>query len=234
MQWCVQKHPALAAMEQFIDKNDSDFTLARQPLRSTGRTAIHADVDVKEYPPEQDNGSQLEFSMEGVPSFRQHQLTEFSSPPTGVWQPKWNSGQGINKSLDLPGQNGICVYTTQTDSAEQAAVQTTNQDSTTKSPNDISVCPRHHIYADDELAVYSTSLQQLIPTAQVSLNAQQAASMGLSQGDTVQFKGKTSLQLPCSIESDIADGIVLVPLQHYLLLGAEAHVQLSKSEATHE
>ena len=65
--------------------------IPRQTHRATGRTAIHADVDVSEPKPPDDPDSPLAFSMEG--SERQ--------PPAALiprfWAPHWNSIQALNK-----------------------------------------------------------------------------------------------------------------------------------------
>jgi NADH-quinone oxidoreductase subunit G len=227
MTWCADTYPEFAPLKQFINENNSDFAIARQPLRSTGRTAINAGIDVKEYPPAQDNGSQLEFSMEGVPSFRQKELASITSPPTGVWSPKWNSGQGVNKSLDDADNCGVTIF----DDSSDGTVDLSPTHSAVSSDG-LSICPRHHIYADDELAAYSTSLQQLIPTAKVSLNATQAQTLGINGGDTVCLKSaKTTVELPCSIEPDIADNVLLVPMQQYLQLGAGATLSTNSRRA---
>ena len=158
--------------------------------------------------------------MEGVPAFRQHQLKELSSPPTGVWSPKWNSGQGINKQLDSDdNNNGILLFTGTVDSTK-AHLET---DKSAISSDGLSVCPNHHIYADDELAAYSTSLQQLIPAATATMCQAQADALGVKTGEPVAFKGKGhSLELPCAIMADVCEGVVLVPMQQFRQLGNKA------------
>ncbi len=220
--WCAQTYSELAPVQQLLETSGSDFVIARQPLRSTGRTAINAGIDVKEYPPAQDLGSQLEFSMEGVPAFRQHQLKEFTSPPTGVWSPKWNSSQGINKQLesnDSSNNNGILLFANKTTDASSNL----ETDKSAISSDGLSICPNHHIYADDELATYSTSIQQLIPTATATMCQAQADSLGVKNGEPVAFKGKGhSLELPCAIMPDVCEGVVLVPMQQFRQLGNKA------------
>ncbi len=73
----------------------SSFTpprrVPRQSQRFSGRTAIHADLGVREPKPPDDPGSPLAFSMEGTPG----------PPPapliTRYWSPGWNSVQSLTR-----------------------------------------------------------------------------------------------------------------------------------------
>lgn len=228
MRWCAESFAPLASLNQYMHAHgpgDYDgFIVARQPMRSTGRTAINADIDVKEYPPAQDNVSPLEFSMEGVPAFRQKLLTRVKTPVTGVWTPKWNSGQGINKSLDEEADYGIKLFNKLTNmnvtSLTNREPDINSSDLALIAAGHISVSPKHHIYADDELAAYSTSLQQLIPTAKVWLSPAQAQQSGINAGDLVSLtSASVTLELPCQIDKTMADDVVLVPTAQFLQLG---------------
>jgi NADH-quinone oxidoreductase subunit G len=63
----------------------------RQPHRSSGRTAVTANIDVREVRPPEDRDSPLVFSMEGSEE----------QPPSPLiaryWAPGWNSVQALNK-----------------------------------------------------------------------------------------------------------------------------------------
>jgi NADH-quinone oxidoreductase subunit G len=65
--------------------------IPRQAHRASGRTAISANVDVREHQTRQDADSPLSFSMEGYPN----------QPPspliTRYWSPGWNSVQSVTK-----------------------------------------------------------------------------------------------------------------------------------------
>ncbi len=74
----------------------SEFRIAgqkipRQPNRYSGRTAMHADINVNEPKPPQDCDSPLCFSMEG------YRGQPASSLIARFWSPKWNSVQSVNK-----------------------------------------------------------------------------------------------------------------------------------------
>ncbi len=95
--------PLLQPIMQFETADKSDFPVARQPVRSSARTAFFANIDVKEYAPKRDTKTNLTFSMEGVPGFRQQTLNttqhKITTPVTGIWSPKWNSNQALNKAF---------------------------------------------------------------------------------------------------------------------------------------
>lgn len=228
LHWCAKSFRALASISMFVNDTENDFVIARQPVRSTGRTAINAGIDVKEYPPAQDTVSPLEFSMEGVPAFRQKLLHKTNTPVTGVWSPKWNSGQGINRALDDDGHYGIRLFVQDPPDAPPKLLM----DGDPAIPAGyLCIGPKHHIYADDELAVYSTSLQQLIPTPKVSLSAAMAQTLGVNSGDTIDLSAKhISLKLPCVIDKTMAEDVLLVPTPQFLQLGHFAKAQAATTD----
>jgi len=97
LQWCSDKSPLLSSIVACQHQQDCHFKVARQSFRASGRTAINADIDVKEYPPPVDLWSNYQFSMEGVASFRQQHCDDRGISTTYLWQPKWNSSQASNK-----------------------------------------------------------------------------------------------------------------------------------------
>jgi NADH-quinone oxidoreductase subunit G len=91
----AREHPALAGI---VDAAPSAaFRIAgrklnREPARWSGRTAMHADVTLREPAPPQDSDSALAFTMEGYHGRRM--------PPALIpyfWAPAWNSVQSVNK-----------------------------------------------------------------------------------------------------------------------------------------
>lgn len=80
---------------------DADFRMLnmkmpRQTIRYSGRTAIHANINVSEPKPEQDADSPLAFSMEGHPETPPSSMVPF------YWSAGWNSVQAMYKYLDEP------------------------------------------------------------------------------------------------------------------------------------
>lgn len=219
LSWLTQSNELFNPLDKYISQFSGDFPIARMPLRASSRTAIKADIDVKEYPPAKDSDSQMTFSQEGVPSFRQQTL-DSQSPPTGIWQPKWNSGQGINKSLDDETDIGIRLF----DHTSPAEVDLNGQTALVSSDG-VKICAKANIYADDELASYSSSLQQLQDKAAALMSTEQANALGISTGQSVTVKDKlSSFELPCVIDDSVAQGVVLIPAQYYIALGVDAHL----------
>src|SRR6185312_17351849 len=62
----------------------------REPHRYSGRTAMHANINVSEPKPPDDPDSPLSFSMEGYPDQPPAPLIPF------FWKPGWNSIQSTN------------------------------------------------------------------------------------------------------------------------------------------
>ncbi len=95
----VDAYPVFSAIKNQMPDADfrcSNEKIARQTMRSSGRTAMNANISVSEPKPPQDNDSPLAFSMEGYKG----------SPPSGLipyyWSSGWNSVQATNKYLDEP------------------------------------------------------------------------------------------------------------------------------------
>jgi NADH-quinone oxidoreductase subunit G len=64
--------------------------IPREPHRSSGRTAMLANITVHEPKPPDDPDSPLVFSMEGNPDQPPAALQPF------FWTPRWNSIQSVN------------------------------------------------------------------------------------------------------------------------------------------
>lgn len=235
LQWATENIKGLSplatltnALEQL---KQSDFPIARHSFRSTGRTAIHADKNVKEYPPEKDEFSPLTYSMEGVIPIRQEQREDLVAPPTGVWSPKWNSGQAINKQLNYPTKSdlsflNIALFTTENSVKSQSFHPTNTSSINTYNTLDqlsFEVISKANIYDDDELAAYSQPLQYLAEKTKqnfISINTQKAQTLKIAAGDTVQIQGHhTTLSLTCQLSDQLEDNTLLLPYEQHRQLG---------------
>src|SRR5579871_6210164 len=91
---CAASQPALRGIEDVAPPawfREVGQRIPRQPLRYSGRTAMHAQRSVHEPKPPADEDSPLAFSMEGFPG---------APPPallTHYWAPGWNSYQAVHK-----------------------------------------------------------------------------------------------------------------------------------------
>jgi len=223
---------------QFKNAEKSDFSIARQPIRSSSRTAFHANIDVKEYAPKQDKKTNLTFSSEGVSAFRQQSLNntqhKITTPVTGVWSPKWNSNQAINKSSQTePQPTGIInVF----DNINNKDFEIPPADSfilsgiKNQSFNGISIAPQHHMYTNDELASYCSSIQELIPKAVILLNQKQADDLSVTSDDKLTISSDGfCFSLPCTINNSVADHVILVPFTQFVRAGTNIKVASNNS-----
>ncbi|NQZ27010.1 MAG: NADH-quinone oxidoreductase subunit NuoG [Colwellia sp.] len=243
--------PLLQPIMQFYTADKSDFSVASQPMRSSARTAFFANIDVKEYAPKRDEKSNLTFSMEGVAGFRQQTLNnsqhKITTPVTGVWSPKWNSNQAVNKTLsntlnessvqdkaDLDiGLNldlNLSLKIFDHINTNRFEVPASKIDSPSQPLTNISICPHHHIYSNDELSDYSSSIQQLRPDPVISLNQKQANDLAIKSGENLTITSNNyNISLPCLINNTLADKVVLVPFTEFMRLGANKQVSSNYS-----
>ncbi|SFD04216.1 NADH-quinone oxidoreductase subunit NuoG [Pseudoalteromonas denitrificans] len=223
--------PQLTPMSQFLQNDKTHFSVARQAMRSSARTAFYANIDVKEYAPKKDNKSQLNFSMEGLPAFRQSTLNnsqhKINTPITGVWSPKWNSHQAINKagynSCKIDINLGIKIFDDL--KPKHSKLPKLQDPSHSSSLAHTIVCPQHHIYTNDELAGYANSIQQLVPKLAISLNQNMSNKLSVKSGESININSDDyCLSLPCTINDTIADDIILVPINEFIKLGSNIQV----------
>ncbi|WP_170940647.1 NADH-quinone oxidoreductase subunit NuoG [Pseudoalteromonas sp. NBT06-2] len=230
----------LQPLSQFKSINKGDFTSARQPLRSSARTAFFANVDVKEYAPICDDKSNLTYSMEGVSAFRQKTLDntqyKITTPVTGVWSPKWNSSQAINKtSLEDKNESDLAVKIFNTASAVPFEIPTAQQKTYNQPLNTISVCPHHHIYTNDDLATFSSSIGELAPKPLIHMNQKQANYLSIKSGEKLTItSNEYQISLPCEIHNTIADGVILVPFIEYIRLGTNIQVPSNYTDGEYD
>ena len=252
--WLAKQVTQLAKIMEFsnlsqINKN-SAFSIARQPTRSSARTAINAANEVKEYPPEEDLHSPFNHSMEGVAGFRQSQVQLISVLPANAWSPKWNSDQGANRrntQTNSPWTMGITIFDTNNTeikptstarfSYDPAASLSPKAVPTSKeltrdtlsdevfSPPRLPLFPLANLYTDFELASFSQSIQSMDPNACLQIHPSLAASLHLHNGQVVCLQGrKQTFSLPCRFNDSQSPHIALVPSPIFALVGNQVHI----------
>jgi len=158
----------------------SDFRInaervPREPHRYSGRTAMHADINVHEPRPPQDQDSPLSFSMEGTPEQPPPALIPF------FWSPGWNSIQAVNKfqgEIAGPlrgGPSGVRLI--KTGAAETPFYRDIPAAFQPKSEEWL-VIALHHIFSSEELARRAPAVSELSIPPYVALNPEDAAAMG--------------------------------------------------------
>jgi NADH-quinone oxidoreductase subunit G len=157
--------------------------IPRQSHRASGRTSMHANLDIHEPALVDDPDSPLAFSMEGF----------CGEPPAALisryWAPGWNSVQALNKfQAEVGGQlhggePGIRLV--EPDSSKGADYFKHIPDPFTPDSSFLLI-PLYHIFGSEELSVLSPAVAGRAPKPYVALNPADAARLGLGEGEEVE------------------------------------------------
>jgi NADH-quinone oxidoreductase subunit G len=185
--------------------------IPRQPPRFSGRTAIHADVDVSEPQPPDDPDSPLAFSMEGY---------EGQPPPALIprfWAPGWNSIQALNRFQSEiggplvggdPGQRLI-----EPEAVDEVAFFRTIPEPFQRRDTEWLIVPRYHIFGSDELSILTPGIAELAPAPYLALNPQDAEGLQIDDGTQVDLNIRGATQrLPLKRMSKLPRGVAVVPV----------------------
>ncbi|MEQ9879851.1 NADH-quinone oxidoreductase subunit NuoG [Pectobacterium aroidearum] len=211
---CAAALPQLAAIKDAAP--DASFRirgqkLSRSPIRSSGRTAMRANISVHEPRQPVDKDTMFAFSMEGnnSPTANRQQIPF-------AWAPGWNSPQAWNKFQDEVGGHlrhgdpgvrmieageGSLAYF---DNIPAAFVPQAGQ---------WRVAPYYHLFGSDEMSQRSDVIQQRMPEPYVMVNPADAATLGVNAGTLLELTcaGQT-LRLPLRLSAELSQGQVGLPL----------------------
>jgi len=213
--WCGERFPLLNTIGQCQVQQTCEFTLARQSFRASGRTAINANIDVKEYPPATDPLSTLQYTMEGVAPFRQHNTEIKTTSGAYIWLPKWNSGQAINKQVNqgCDSQLSCGIFPGPALFAAQISASTTYPTAQLAAYHLIA---KPAFFASNELTHYCPSLQQLIERGSITFNQHSADALAWQPGYQCTItSGDYQLTLPCQVNSLYPDNIMAIDSQNF-------------------
>jgi NADH-quinone oxidoreductase subunit G len=179
----------------------------REPHRFSGRTAMYANITVHEPPPPEDSDSALAFSMEGASTQPPSALIPF------FWSPGWNSIQAVNRFQDeiagvlkggVPGVRLLEPDGAVTDGAGSipGAFEPRR--------NEWLLVALYHIFGSDPLAMASPATASLAPQPYVALNAEDAARLGIAEGQEVTV---TERRLPVRILPELPSGVAGIPVE---------------------
>ncbi|HEX2237449.1 MAG TPA: NADH-quinone oxidoreductase subunit NuoG [Gammaproteobacteria bacterium] len=165
--------------------------IPRAPHRYSGRTAMHANVSVHEPKPPVDPDTPLSFSMEGY-----HGRAE---PPATIpffWAPAWNSNEALNKFQDevagpLHGRNpGVRLIEPQPRERAHFFDKTPGSfvPRSDVVPGELLIIPLYHIFGSEELSIETKALAQRAPALYVALNTEDAARLGVNDGELVNLE----------------------------------------------
>ncbi|MCC3703126.1 NADH-quinone oxidoreductase subunit NuoG [Rouxiella badensis] len=185
--------------------------LARSPIRSSGRTAMRANISVHEPRQPQDKDTMFAFSMEGNNSpYANRQQVPFA------WAPGWNSPQAWNKfQAEVGGKlrhgdPGVRLI----EAGEGSLDYFGNIPAAfTAEENHWRVAPYYYLFGSEEMSQRSSVIQQRMPEPYVMVNPSDAAALGVNQGTQVEFTcaGQT-LTLPVRLSETLDKGQVGLPL----------------------
>ena len=184
--------------------------IPRAPHRYSGRTAMHAHINVREKRPPEDQDSPLSFSMEGSRNTPPSTLTGF------YWSPGWNSPQAINKyQIEVgghlhDGDPGRRLLHPEDNTDLSFYKEIPEQRST--EAGTYTVISVHHIFGSEELSAQSASVKQRIPKPYVSMNKSEAEKIGAEENSLIiiTIKGQ-KLELPMKVDESMVDGVVGIP-----------------------
>lgn len=167
-----QAYPVFARI--LTDMPDASYRcfnekVARQTMRSSGRTSMNSNITVNEPKPPQDSDSPLAYSMEGYKG----------NPPAPLipyyWSPGWNSVQASNKYLDEPaghvrngGDPGVLLF----DGAGDAPLEYFRGIPLPFKPaaGEMLFVPVHRIFGSEELSSQADAISERIPESFVVVN----------------------------------------------------------------
>ena len=215
----------------FPDKTQ-DFQVARQTLRSTGRAAVNAAIEVREQQPAQDPDSPYQYSPEGV-----NQLAGL--PPAYLWHPGWNSNEALNRFQEeingpIRGAHpGILLFEQSRPEVNAEIMQSAIrlQETCPSIPEGaIQLLPDHQIFRDEELSSYVEAMLQRVPHAVIKMSSEQAERLHCQNADKLIINTmRGSYTLPLIVDESVAEGIALVPAVFVQQLGTIAQLERTES-----
>lgn len=209
----IEEFPELEPVRQVAPSasfREGTQKIPREPHRYSGRTAMHADVDVHEPKPPEDFDSALSYTMEGFTGVPPAPITPF------YWTPGWNSVQAINKyQIEVGGP----LHGGNTGKRLLAPAGTMKLDFSSRIPsafipkkNTFPGFPIYHIYGSDELSAQSPAVQKRIPPPYLALNAADAEENGIKEGDLIEVDlGSDHHRFIVRFRDHIPRGIIGIP-----------------------
>ncbi len=184
--------------------------LARSPNRSSGRTAMRANISVHEPRQPQDKDTMFAFSMEG-----NNQPGAPRSQIPFAWAPGWNSPQAWNKFQHEVGGHlrngdpGVRLF----EAGDSQLAWFELIPAAFNRTDGWRVAPYYNLFGSEEMTQRSPVIQQRMPEACVVVNPVDAAKLGVNAGTTVEFScsGET-LRLPVRFSEALQPGQIGLPL----------------------
>ena len=184
--------------------------IPRQSFRYSGRTAMHAHIDVHEPLPARDPDAPLSFSMEGYGG---------PAPPALIpryWSPGWNSVQALNKY-----QQEVAGALQGEESGRRLLEPAPRRERVYYTGGPEPVRPAegrwravrlYEIFGSEELSLLAAAVAERVPRAHVVLGPDDAAALEVAEGDRVRVAlDDTVVQLPVRLRSGLPAGTAGLP-----------------------
>ncbi len=210
----VKDLPAFEGIEEIApppDFREAGQKIPRSPHRYSGRTAMHANINVSEPKPPEDPDSALSFTMEGYRGM----------PPSSVipffWAPGWNSAQSINKyQIEVGGSlHGGDPGKRLIEPNPKSEIKFFNDIPETFKPGNDEwlFVPMYQIFGSEELSMSSPPVAERAAKPSVSLNPDDAGKLRLKKDDEVEFTlDGNKYKLPVKIKTRLPKGIAGLPV----------------------
>lgn len=184
----AEKLPVFRALTEIAPSADFRWVgqrIPRQPVRYSGRTAMHANIDVNEPKPLDDANSPLAFSMEGYRGPTPAALT------ARYWQPGWNSVQAFKKfqaEIGRPLQGGDSGQRLiEPGRREPPAYFSKVPPAFTPLEAEWLLLPLYHIFGSEETSILTHGIAQRAPSPYLGLNPQDAQQLQVSEGMAIDL-----------------------------------------------
>lgn len=209
----------------------ADQKFPREPHRFSGRTAMHANINVSEPKPPEDIDTPMTFTMEGYRG----------EPPSAIipffWSPGWNSAQAINKyQIEVGGalhggDPGLRIF--EPNGNPELKFFTAVPEKFKKKEDQWFVLPIYHIFGSDELSALSPGIAELTPMCYLALNPDDASRLNLIKESKaeVTISGEKFI-LPVKIKIDLPEGTagIAAGLPDSPFIGSLSWIKIKKAE----
>jgi NADH-quinone oxidoreductase subunit G len=210
-----------AAPSQSFRKDGMRFP--RSPHRYSGRTALYANIDVRERRPPLDPDSPLSFSMEGYYGVDQ--------PPSTLayaWSPGWDANHAaITRFQDeigghlKGGDPGIRLFQTAAQASSYAAAEVATHDGWL-------AVPVQHIFGSESQSARAPAIAQRMPAPAYRINATSAKALGVAAGATLELAVDGEKHAyPVAIDPSLPDQTIGVPVGMHGVCGLRLPVEVS-------
>ncbi len=200
--------------------------VARQPHRASGRTAMYADVSIREPAPPPDPDTPLKFSMEGAHIGMDPALIPY------FWAPGWNSVQATQRYQTevggplIGGDPGIRIFP---GSPEARPAYHEADGAAPAGRGGWTIVPLYHIFGSEELSALSPGIASLAPQPYAAMNRKSAGEIGASEGKLVRVTADAEYLLPLLIRDEMPDHLIGLPAGLRGVVGLSFGAQVSVS-----